>query len=114
MKKRLVRATVIGAKLALAVTANALAKPEVVGFANLYLGDDEGITPKRLPRHEQVPIAGHLNAQIGTTDGAHHPAIGSLNAEFDKSIELNAVELPGLPAEPDRRDLDGERQEGLP
>jgi hypothetical protein len=94
MKKRLVRATVIGSAIALVVAASAMGKPEVVRFGNLFLRDDGGITPKRLSRHEQVPITAHLNAQIGTTDGTHPPAIESLDAEFDKSIELDAVGLP--------------------
>ncbi len=94
MRKQAIRSIVLGAVVALIVAASALAKPEVVRVGNLFLRDNGGITPSKLPRHEQAPISAHLNAQIGTSDGSHPPAIESLNAEFDKSIELNAVGLP--------------------
>jgi hypothetical protein len=94
MRKQAIRATAIGAALSLVVAASALAKPEVVRVGNLFLRDNGGITPNRLPRHEQAPITAHLNAHIGTTDASHPPAIESLNVEFDRSIELDAVGLP--------------------
>jgi hypothetical protein len=94
MGKHLIRATAIGAAVALIVAASALAKPEVVRIGNLFLRDNGGISPTKLPKHTQAPIAAHLNAQIGTTDGTHPPAIRSVIADFDKSIEVNAKGLP--------------------
>jgi hypothetical protein len=94
MRKHLVCAMAVGAGLALIVVASALAKPEVVRVGNLYLRDNGGITPTTLPRHEQVPIAAHLNGIIGTNDGTHPPAIESVIADFDKTIEVNAKGLP--------------------
>jgi len=94
MRKHLIRATVIAAGFALIVAASALAKQEVVRAGNLFLKDNGGISPSKLPRHEQAPIAAHLNAQIGTIDGSHPPAIESVIADFDKTIQVNAKGLP--------------------
>ena len=94
MRKRLIRTTAAVTGLALIVAAGALAKPEVVRVGNLYLRDNGGISPTKLPRHEQVPIAAHLNARIGTADGSQPPAIESVIADFDKTIEVDAAGLP--------------------
>lgn len=97
MRKHLIRATAIAAGLALIVAASALAKQEVVRAGNLFLRDNGGISPSKLPKHRQAPIAAHLNAQIGTLDGSHPPAIESVIADFDKTIQVNAKGLPVCP-----------------
>jgi hypothetical protein len=84
----------VGAGFALIVVASALAKPEVVRVGNLFIRDNGGISPLKLPRHKQAPITAHLNAQIGTTDGSHPPAIRTVNVDFDKTIQVNARGLP--------------------
>jgi hypothetical protein len=94
MSKRVISSTAIGTVFGLIVVASALAKPEVVQVGNLFLRDNGGITPTKLPRHEQAPIAANLNARIGTTDGSHPPAIESVIADFDKTIQVNAKGLP--------------------
>jgi hypothetical protein len=94
MGKQLIRIASAGIVFGLIVVASALAKPEVVRVGNLFLRDNGGISPTRLPRHKQVPIAANLNAQIGTIDGSHPPAITSVIADFDKSIQVNAKGLP--------------------
>jgi hypothetical protein len=94
MRKHLIRITSVGIAFGLIVVASALAKPEVVRVGNLFLRDNGGISPSKLPRHEQAPIAANLNAQIGTLDGSHPPAIESVIADFDKTIQVNARGLP--------------------
>jgi hypothetical protein len=94
MRKHVIRAMVIVTAFALVVAASAIAKPEVVRVGNLFLRDNGGITPEKLPKHEQAPIAAHLNAQIGTNDGTHPPAIQSVIADFDKTIQVHAKGLP--------------------
>lgn len=94
MRKHLVRATAVGAVFALIVAASALAKPEVAQVGNLFLRDDGGISPLKLPRRKQAPISGHIDAQIGTVDGSHPPAIESVIVDFDKTIHVNAKGLP--------------------
>lgn len=94
MSKQMIRAALVVAALALIATASALAKPEVVQVGNLFLRDDGGISPTKLPRHEQAPIRAHLKGQIGTLDGTHPPAIQNVSADFDKTIEVNAKGLP--------------------
>jgi hypothetical protein len=90
----LLRVATLGAGLALLVAAGALAKPHVIRAGNLFLRDNGGISPSRLPRRTQVPIAAHIDASIGTTDGSHPPAVRTLDIDFDKSIRVNAVGIP--------------------
>jgi hypothetical protein len=94
MRKHLVCAMAVGAGLALIVAASALAKPHVIRAGNLFLKDDGGIFPSRLPRHIQTPISARIDAEIGTTDGSHPAAVKTLNIDFDKSIQVNATGLP--------------------
>ncbi len=95
MRKHLLVCTVaIGAALTLAVAASAVAEPQVVRVGNLIFKDNGFISPSKLPRHEQAPIAAILNGQIGTADGSHPPAIESVVADFDENIEINAKGLP--------------------
>ena len=94
MRKQLVRITVAATGLTLFVAATALAKPEVVRVGTLFLRDNGGIAPTKLPRHEPAPISANLNGQIGTTDGSHPPAIRSVDLDFDKTIQVNARGLP--------------------
>ena len=94
MRKHLIQATVVAAGLTLLVAATALAQPEVVRVGALFLRDNGGISPTKLPKHELAPISANLNAKIGTTDGSHPPAIRSVNLDFDKTIQVNARGLP--------------------
>lgn len=94
MRKHLIRAMVVATGLALIVVTSALAKPETVRVGNLFLRDNGGISPTKLPRHKQAPISALFNAQIGTVDGSHPPAIESVIADFDKNIQVNAKGLP--------------------
>jgi hypothetical protein len=94
MRKYLVCAIAVGAGLALIVVASALAKPHVLRAGNLFLKDDGGIFPSRLPKHGQMPISARIDVEIGTTDGSHPPAVRTLNIDFDKSIQVNAEGLP--------------------
>jgi hypothetical protein len=94
MRKHLIRVGAIMAVFALLAAAGAFAKPHVIRAGNLFLRDNGGISPSQLPRHKQVPIAAHIDAKIGTTDGSHPPAVKTLNIDFDKSIQVNAKGLP--------------------
>jgi hypothetical protein len=94
MRKLLIPAAAVGAAIAMLVAAAAFAKPHVIRAGDLFLKDDGGITPSKLPRHEQAPISAHIDAEIGTTDGSHPPAAETLNIDFDKTIQLNAKGLP--------------------
>ena len=94
MGKHLLRVLAIGAGLALLVATGAFAKPHVIRAGNLFLKDDGGISPSTLPKNSQAPISAHIDAEIGTTDGSHPPAVRTLNIDFDKSIQVNARGLP--------------------
>jgi len=93
-RKHRVQIAVGAAVLALIVAASAVAKPEVFRVGNLILRDNGGITPTKLPRHQQVPVTAHLHDVIETADGTHPPAFQHLVADFDRTIELNAKGLP--------------------
>ena len=96
--KKLILSTAVGAALALVVAAVALAKPEVVRVGNLILRDNGGITPTKLPRHKQAPVAAILEASIGTADGSPLPAAREVILDVDKTIQINARGLPACKA----------------
>lgn len=91
---RFLRVAAVGIGLALLTAAGAFAKPHVIRAGNLFLRDNGGITPSRLPRHTQTPISAHIDATIGTSDGSHPPAVQNLDIDFDKSIRVNARGIP--------------------
>lgn len=80
--------------LAAIVGPTALAKKEVARVGNLVFSDEGGISPQKLPRHEQAPISGHINGVLRTTDGSHPPAIRMVTVDFDKTLQVNAKGLP--------------------
>jgi hypothetical protein len=92
--KHLFRAIAIGAGFVLIFTASALAKREVVQVGNLFLADNGGISPSKLPRDRQAPISAHIHGEIGTTDGSHPPAVRTVTVDLDKTIQVNARGLP--------------------
>ncbi len=94
MRNQLIRAALIGVGLAMFIAANAFAKVEVVRVGNLFLKDDGGVLPSKLPRHDQAPVGAFVSAEIGTSDGSHPPAVTGVVADFDKTIQLNAKGLP--------------------
>jgi len=94
MGKQLIRVVAVGAGLALILAAGALAKPHVIRVGNLFLKDNGGISPSTLPRQGRVPISAHIDAEIGTADGTHPPAVKNLDIDFDKSIRVDARGLP--------------------
>ncbi len=97
MDKNLLRVIVIGSALALVLTTTALAKREVVRVGNLFLADNGGISPSKLPRGKQAPISAHIHGEIGTTDGSHPPAVKTIAVDFDKTIRVNAKGLAACP-----------------
>ncbi len=94
MRKHLIRITSVGILFGLIVVGSAFAELKEVRVGNIFVRDDGGISPSKLPRHEQAPIAAYLNAQIGTIDGSHPPALESVRVDFDKTIHVNAKGLP--------------------
>jgi len=102
MSKHLIRIASVGVVFGLIVVASAFAepkavfrgKPKTVVVGNLVFKDNGWISPAKLPRWEQAPIAAHINGQIGTSDGSQPPAIEGVVADFDETIEVNAKGLP--------------------
>lgn len=72
----------------------ATANREEVHLGNLFLADDGGITPSTLPRHGSAPISARLEAEIGTTDGSHPPALQHIDLDIDRTIAIDAGGLP--------------------
>jgi hypothetical protein len=90
----LIRSTAIGAALALIVAGSAYAKPQIFRVGNLILTDNGGISPSKLPRHEQAPVTATLSASATTADGSHLPAAREVVIDVDKNIHVNATGLP--------------------
>jgi hypothetical protein len=94
MRTHLIRTSLLGAGLALLIVAASQAEPETARIGNLVLTDNGGIIPRKLPRHEQVPISAVIDAHIGTVDGSHPPAVRSISVDFDKTLAVHAKGLP--------------------
>jgi hypothetical protein len=94
MSRKLILTALIGLAVALSAAAAASASLDVVRVGNLYLRGSGGIAPRKLPRYRQAPISASLHDEIGTTDGSHPPALTSVSADIDKTIQLNARGLP--------------------
>lgn len=67
---------------------------EEVRVGNVWLADDGGISPSKLPRHRPAPVTAHLLGEIGTLDGAHPPALESVSFDVERTIGIDAVGLP--------------------
>jgi hypothetical protein len=63
-------------------------------FPRLGIRFDAQVTPKKLPKHERLPIAVKLQSQISTSDGTHPSALRELTISFDRNGALNAIGLP--------------------
>ena len=114
MRKHLIRAAAVGAVLALLVAASALAKPHVIRAGNLFLKDNGGISPSQLPKHSQAPISAHIDAEIGTTDGSHPPAVEDPEHRLRQEHPGQRQGPARLQEGPARSALDRGREEGLP
>lgn len=104
MKRHLARAIFLATAIALLVAVAAAARSkepvrvEKVEAGNLVLTDAGGISPQKLPRHQQVPITAQLHASIATKDGSHPPAAQQLTIDFDRTLKLDAKGLPSCSA----------------
>lgn len=94
MPKRPLRLAALVLAAALLAAAPALAKPLVVRVGNLILIDNGGISPRKLPRHEQAPISAIINGTIKTADGSHPPALNLVKVNIDRTIEIDGSGLP--------------------
>jgi len=98
MNRHLIHAAVLTAALTLVFANVAFGSREVVRTGELYLADNGGISPSKLPRHGSAPITAHLIGEIGTVDGSHPPAVRSVELDIDKTIGIDAVGLPACRA----------------
>lgn len=89
-----IRVAVLTLAWLLVLTAGASGKREVVHLDNLFLADNGGISPSKLPRQDPAPITARLFGEIGTLDGSHPPALQTLQLEVDRTIGIDAVGLP--------------------
>jgi hypothetical protein len=95
MKRNPLRLAVLILAFALiATTATALASREVVRSGNLVLSDDGGLSPLRLPKRGSAPATARLEAEIGTLDGTHPPALWTIDLEVAKNVQVDAAGLP--------------------
>ena len=94
MNRYLIAAAALAAALTLTMTTAASGSREVVEAGNLYLADNGGISPSKLPRHGSAPITARLFGEIHAIDGTHPPALQTLSVEVDKTIGIDAVGLP--------------------
>lgn len=99
MNRHLICISALATGLALVFAAVAFGSREVVRTGNLYLADNGGISPSKLPKRGSAPITARLIGEIGTSDGSHPPALRSVSLEVDKTIGIDAVGLPTCTAQ---------------
>jgi hypothetical protein len=71
----------------------ATATADTVRVGNLIITVDGAISPKKLPKQTPAPITLKLSGSIATADGAHPPALKTLDLEFDRHGSLNTKGL---------------------
>lgn len=96
MNRKLILPIALVALTALILTAVALGSPnrKIWCAGNICVADDGGISPTKLPRHQQAPITARLNGEISTRDGTHPPAFKSMDLKIEKNIAIDPVGLP--------------------
>ena len=94
MSRHRIPVAALVALLALASASAALGAREVVEAGNLYLADNGGIFPSKLPRHGKAPVTARLVGELGTRDGSHPPALRTLDVDVERTIAVDAVGLP--------------------
>jgi hypothetical protein len=60
----------------------------------LCVGDNGGISPTKLPKHGIAPVTARIEGEVKTRDGSHPAALQDLEADVDRTIEVDAVGLP--------------------
>ncbi len=93
MKRTLTLVAAIAAVGLLSATA-ASGSREVVQVGNLFLADNGGLFPSKLPKVERAPVSAKLIGEIGTIDGSHPPALRSVDLDVDRSVQIDAVGIP--------------------
>jgi hypothetical protein len=96
MSRHLIRVAAAGLGLALVLAAVALGSPnrKVWCAGNVCVADDGGIFPSKLPKQGKAPVTARLHGEISTRDGAHPPAVRTLDIDVDRTIGIDAVGLP--------------------
>jgi hypothetical protein len=94
MKRNLILAALVAATAGLILAAAASGAREVVRVGNLFLADNGGLIPSRLPSRERAPVRARLIGEVGTVDGSHPPALRTVDLDVDRSVRVDAVGLP--------------------
>jgi hypothetical protein len=96
MRARLAITATTTALLALALTTFAGAETQIIG--NLQLSVQATLSPKKLPRQGDAPVAVSVGWQIQSTDPAQKPAaLRSVEIEINKAGVLDTQGLPDCP-----------------
>jgi hypothetical protein len=97
MKRNLIYLTVLTAGLALTAAAVAfgnLGHREEECAGNICIQDNGGISPSKLPKRGKAPVTARIIGGIHTRDGSHPPALQTLEADIDRTIDIDAIGLP--------------------
>jgi hypothetical protein len=79
--------------LILAVTATG-ASAEIAQQGTLRVSFAGGLTPHKLPRRGQVPVAVTLGGQVSTTDGSAPPQLRTISLAINRNGHLDYAGLP--------------------
>ncbi len=94
MRRILLYVTGLAAGLALVFATAASGSRQEECAGNICIVDNGGIFPAKLPKRGRAPVTAHIFGEIRTRDGAHPPALQTLELDVDKTIGIDAVGLP--------------------
>jgi len=93
MSKPMIRAIAVLVGLILILAIGGFAAAKMIREGNIVVRDNGGISPTRLPRHEQAPITALIAGEVETVDGSHPPALKTVAIDIDRTIQLDAKGL---------------------
>lgn len=97
MRVHVANVVTIAAALAVALFAASLSSAEVIQTGNVRLDVNGQISPQKLPRKGDAPIAVDVGWQIATTDGTPPPKLKTLGIEINRAGRFDLKGLPTCP-----------------
>jgi hypothetical protein len=94
IRRNLLAAIAIGAVLAIGGASIASAASTTIRAGNLILRFGANVSPKKLPKRKNAPVALHIRGKISTSDGTHPSAFRETTVEIDKNGRIDARGVP--------------------
>jgi hypothetical protein len=94
MRKRVIRAVVLGTLAAVSLAALASAASFKVKSGKLEVTLGGSVSPSKLPKGKLAPVKTNISGRIATSDGSHPPALREVVVDIDKDAAIDSTGLP--------------------